>query len=249
MLESAKLKIERANHHVADLERQLIAFTRQNLDSSVRYLNEGGQLDITITALAPPASIAMTIGDAVHNLWTALDHLAWEVVGVDGGSQHKQLYFPKGDSRTSYEASCDGIKTPSKSVKDLFKSLEAFPGGAGHFLYVTCYLDRVDKHRTLTPVVHAPTIDELAIVSDGGKVRRRLSDLYGETVTLREGESFTIDGAPNGTVLAFENDAEISPHILFGNVEFVKNKPIFPTVLQLRHAVANTIDIVERSIS
>jgi hypothetical protein len=122
-----------------------------------------------------------------------------------------------------------------------------FPEGAGHFLYVTHRLDNTDKHTTLTPVIHEPTIAELVLVSDGGQVRRRLSDLYGSAARLSEGETFTVDGAAAGTALAFENDAQIFRHIRFGHVEFVQDKPIFPMIRQLRDAVSNTIDIVERS--
>jgi hypothetical protein len=99
MFDSARLKIERADHHISDLERQLSAFTRQNLDASIRYGDDGTM--ITITVIAPPPSLALVIGDAVHNLWSALDHLTWEVIGLDGGCQHPQLYFPKARDRAS----------------------------------------------------------------------------------------------------------------------------------------------------
>jgi hypothetical protein len=247
MFESARLKIERADHHIGDLERQLREFTRHNLDASVDYRDDG-TLDIHITVLEPPPCVALILGDAVHNLRSALDHLMWEWIGLDGGQQHRQLYFPTGQDGKSYKRSCDGVDTPSAAVKDLLKSFEAFPGGAGHFLYMTHRLDNADKHTTLTPVIHAPTIAELVLVSDGGQVRRRLSDLYGNAEQLGEGETFTVDGAAAGTALDFENDAQIFSHIIFDvNVEFVRGEPIFPTILQLRHAVSNAIDIVERS--
>jgi hypothetical protein len=227
------------------LERQLIALTRQNFDRSLRTSDR--KVDITFTVVSPPSEIALTIGDAVHNLWTALDHMTWEIVGRVGGSQHNQLYFPKGRDRQSYEGACGGIEPSRPIIKDIFKPLEAFPGGRGEALYIVHSLDRADKHSVLTPVVHAAGIDELVLVSDGGKVRRSLAELYGSAATLREGETFSIDGAPSGTTLAFKNDAKISPHILFGNVEFVDGKAISPTIRQLRHAVANTINIVESS--
>jgi hypothetical protein len=245
MFASTKLKIERADHHIADLERQLAAFTRQNLDASVANRDDG-KLDITLTVLSLPPDIALTIGDAVHNLWTALDHMTWEMIGPDG--KHKQVYFPKGRDRPSYEGTCEGMKTSAVN-KDILKSLEAFPGGKGEFLYIVHSLDRADKHSILTPIVHACGIDELALVADEGKVRLPLSDLYGGAATLREGETFTIDGAPSGSSLALKNDAMISPHILFGDVEFVKDQAIFPTIRQFRDAVAETIKIVDASLT
>jgi len=246
MFESARLKIERADHHIRDLERQLRESTRRDLDASVDRRDDGA-LDIHITVLKPPPCVALIIRDVVHNLWSALDNLMWELIGLDAGEQHRWLSFPKGLDRLSYNRKCDKVKTPSAAVKDLLKSFEVFPRGAGHFLCVTNLLDNADKHTVLTPVIHAPTIAELVLVSDGGQVRRRLSDLYGSAPRLDEVETFTVDGAAAGTTLAFENDAQISPHIRFGAVKFVRDKPIFPTILQLRHAVSNTINIVELS--
>lgn len=248
MFDSAKLKVERADHHIAELERQLIAFTRQSLDTCIRTTSDRG-LDLTYTAIPPPANIALTISDAVHNLWTSLDHVTWETVGFDKGKQHRQLYFPKGKDRPSYEGMCEGIETPSAIIKDLFKSLEAFPGGKGEFLYIAYSLDRADKHTVLTPVVHAPTTDELVVVAEGGNVKILLSDLYGGIATLDEGETFTIVGAPRDSALEFKNDVRISPHILFGNVEFVEGRAILPTIRHIRDAVAEAIKIIESSVN
>jgi hypothetical protein len=74
----------------------------------------------------------------------------WNLIGLDGGRQHRKLYFPTRKDEPSYKAACDGVKTPSAAVKDWLKSLEAFPRGAGHFLYVTHRLDKKDKHVALT---------------------------------------------------------------------------------------------------
>lgn len=249
MFDSAKLKVERADHHIADLERQLVAFTRENLDASIRYSDRDEGIDITLTVIAPPPSIALTMGDAIHNLWSSLDHMHCEAIWRDCGVKHAQLFFPKGRDRVSFEATCNGTTEASAAIKDVLKSLEVFPGGKGEVLYVANCLDRADKHSVLTPVINAPGIDELDVVWDYGKARRALSELYGSSATLREGETFTIDGAAAGTSLVFKSDAEISPHILFGDVELVQGKQILPTVRQLRHAVANTIKIVESSVT
>jgi hypothetical protein len=190
MFESARLKIERDDHHIRDLERQLRESTRRDLDASVDRRDDGA-LDIHITAPKPPPCVALIIGDAVHNLWSALDHLMWELIGLDGGEQHRWLSFPKGLDRLSYKRKCDKVKTPSAAVKDLLKSFEVFPRGAGHFLCVTNLLDNADKHTVLTPVIHAPNIAELVLVSDGGPPAGRKRDcgvrtmgggLYGDDI-------------------------------------------------------------------
>lgn len=245
MFDSAKLKIERADHHIGDLERRLITFTRQNLDASVTHLDDG-EMDITFVMLPPSPNIALTIGDAVHNLRAALDHMVWELVGP--AYQNKHVQFPMGDKRQTFETTCKGIKTPDPAINDVLKSLEAFPGGKGEFLYIVHLLDRADKHRILTPVTHAPDVDELVLIGDDGEERFPLSKFFGNGKTLREGESLTFSGFPKDSRLAFQNDAKISPHILFGNIEHIEGEAIFPTIRRLRNAVAETVDIVESSI-
>jgi hypothetical protein len=191
----------------------------------------------------------LIVGDAIHNLWSALDHWHYEAIWRDCGVRHAHLLFPKGKDAASYNGQCGATKEASAAMKKLLESLEVFPGGMGEAIYIVNCLDRADKHSMLTPIVHAPSLDELVLVGDGGKVRPVISALYGRTFTFREGETFTINGAPKGITLEFKNDAKISPHILFGNVEFVEGKPILPTIRQLRDAVANTLKIVEASFT
>jgi hypothetical protein len=85
----------------------------------------------------------------------SLDHAIWELVGFDHGTQDRHLKFPTGDTRISFEASCNGIKTPSQWVKDAIKSTEAFIEGRGMDLYNLNALDNADKHTIVTPILRA----------------------------------------------------------------------------------------------
>jgi hypothetical protein len=65
---------------------------------------------------------------------------------------------------------------------------------------------------------------------------------------LNHGETATFSGAPLGTTLKFRDDADISPHILFGNVKFVEKQPVLPAIIQFRHAVSDVINIIARDM-
>lgn len=244
MFHSAKLKIERANHHINDLERQLGTFSWENLNRC-STCREPNKLDIIFVVAPIPPAFAMIIGDAVHNLRTALDHLMWEIVGP--GHQHNQLYFPMGGDRLSYEGTCGGVKTPDPAINKLLKSLAVFPGGKGEDLYIVHRLDRADKHSVLTPVMNVPRLSDLILESGG--VSRPLAELYGADALLREGETFTIHGASADSRLAFKDNANVAPNVAFGNVEFIKDQPIFPTIKRLSHAFTDTINVIEGAIS
>src|SRR5689334_6111092 len=117
MFESAKLKIERAKHHIADVDASFTSFIQTHPHRLAMVVNpETGRMDIKVRLNHElPKSIALTVGDAIHNMRTALDHMTWEVVGRDKGTQDRWLKLPAGDNRVNYEATCQGIKTPSQS--------------------------------------------------------------------------------------------------------------------------------------
>src|SRR5262245_318419 len=114
MFDSAKLKIERADYHIDDLERQLIDFHMEHLNASITTRDHHRKTDITLTRTDAPPVLALVLGDAIHNLRSALDHVAYDMVIRDGGDiDDRNLHFPIGEDRRRFEAACDRIKTPS----------------------------------------------------------------------------------------------------------------------------------------
>src|SRR5579872_3824589 len=148
LFKGAQLKIERADHHITDLVTQFTAFVDANPYTLAIGSNpETGQPAVLIKFRKDiPTTWALIIGDAIHCLRTALDHMTWALVGKDGGTQDRYLSFPTGDNRINFEATCKGIKTPSQSVKDAFAALEVFPEGKGNSLYALSQLDNAEKH-------------------------------------------------------------------------------------------------------
>ncbi len=174
IFESAQLKIKRAEHHIRELESEFAAYVATKPHRfSVQHYPEADQSVVEILFVSnPPKKLSLIIGDTIHNLRTALDHLTWEVVGIDGGTQDRHLTFRTGDCRDSFEASCKGIITPSDWVKDLHISLEVFPGGRGNNLYTLHMLDNLDKHTVITPVVRATTHPDFRVLDPDGRVQQ-----------------------------------------------------------------------------
>lgn len=93
----ARLKVERAQHHLADLQQQVTdwlatapepEFTQEVLD--------GGHTHVVRLDRAPktPQSWSLILGDALHNLRSALDLLAWQAVIAGGGIPGSKTGFP-----------------------------------------------------------------------------------------------------------------------------------------------------------
>ncbi len=105
---SALLKVERAQQHIAALITIRDAFTQK--PHNLGFYNESQEMVVEVRLREPiPTAFALTIGDAVHNLRTALDHATWELVGIDGGKQDRRLAFPSSRIKADYKAACRRI--------------------------------------------------------------------------------------------------------------------------------------------
>src|SRR5262249_26153041 len=118
MFKSARLKVQRGNHHISDIERLFTDFVTTNPHKLIDETdpNDGSvTVRIEFDKEAPVdialAKLALAIGDAIHNLRAALDHMTWELVGMHGGTQDHRLQFPSGRDRNEFEAHCKRIKT------------------------------------------------------------------------------------------------------------------------------------------
>jgi hypothetical protein len=113
-----------------------------------------------------PASLPLIFGDSIHNLRSALDHLAWALVLANGGSPDESTYFPV--RRTAP----DRPKQPSKpwslgralvpgggvteQAAQLLDELQPYSHTAeGQQLARLHSLDIWDKHRRLAVITEA----------------------------------------------------------------------------------------------
>lgn len=95
-LEGIRLKIERAEGHIADL-RSLIKETLESTQPDFRSTWDPAERDLVVTvhnAPQVPAQLSAILGDAIFNLRAALDHLAWQLVIFDGKTPNRTTCFP-----------------------------------------------------------------------------------------------------------------------------------------------------------
>ena len=136
----------------------------------------------------PPARLGVLVGDAVHNLRAALDHVVYELASANHGEGDlpaevaEKLQFP-----VVYERTGRGGKTPGerfdtsarqklagcpRAVFDLIEAEQPYHKGSAytdHPLWQLGQLDNYDKHRTLT--VTAPALGVGTFVGVRGDVR------------------------------------------------------------------------------
>src|ERR1700722_15469893 len=103
MFEHARLKLRRANKHIADINSLLSTFSdsdfyRLSIENDARQGTNFLRIDIDESGF-PVDDAALIIGDALHNLRSALDQLYYRVVVVHcSGVPSKWTRFPIFDS-------------------------------------------------------------------------------------------------------------------------------------------------------
>ncbi len=249
LFKGARLKIDRADHHIRDLERQFSAFVNTNpYTLAVGSNPETGEPAVLIKFRQDiPAMWALIIGDAIHNLRSSLDHMTWEIIGRDSGVQDRYLKFPTGDNRVNFEASCKGIKTPSQSIKDIFIAMEAFEGGKGNALYALNALDNVEKHAILMPVVRAARINKITVFSPQNTPLVTMQDC---TFVGGLGPFATISNIGKGCHVELDNDAKAVPEIFLGKMAANQdaNIPLIELLRKLHTETIKAIDFVAGKI-
>lgn len=185
-----------------------------------------------------PTTFALMIGDAVHNLRTALDQATWELIGIDGGKQSRRLAFPAHRTQRDYEVACNRIETPRADTRKFFLAFEAYPGGGNEKLFGLNLLDNIDKHQILTPIAAVSKIKSAKVFKKNGEVMHTLEDC-----AFSVGPDGVARIANLGPELRFEFDESRDPTVdlFFGDVEFFKFAPLIPTLMHLNETVSDAL--------
>jgi hypothetical protein len=161
-------KIERAKVHQADLARRLDAVLgadKQHFVLDGEPDHETGRYAVRVYGVPDIDPGWLTIiGDCLHNLRSALDHLAWQLVLLDGKTPTRETSFPvrttKDDSRLLLlpQVCRQDILDAVKAVQPYCDSGDDPP--VLHPLFAITRLNNIDKHRKLLVAVHTLNLGE-----------------------------------------------------------------------------------------
>lgn len=152
---SAREKLQRANKHIDDFESGLNDFLREYGYRLVPDTDPG--MTQKSMLLQPerslPDSLICTVGDAIHNFRSALDHLAFAVAKHNGvpTKVRNNASFPTWGNRDAFNIAVKERKIPSLAPGwiGFLGFVEPYNGGAGANLHIVSILDNIDKHRNL----------------------------------------------------------------------------------------------------
>jgi hypothetical protein len=141
-------KIDRAGKHIEEIGSEIRAFRERQ---PYRIKIEGRDHRLQIVEQPNPLW-ALIIGDAVHNMRSALDHLAWQLVEAGGGTSGWATQFPITPKAESLENEISRRVAGASSVAiEAIRRTKPYQGGNDD-LWTIHNLDIYDKHR-LTFVV------------------------------------------------------------------------------------------------
>jgi hypothetical protein len=154
--DSALTKVERAKQHIGELEAELRAFHSTNpyVVGAKRNPETRQLIYYVVSVQEVPPAISAIAGDALQNLRSALDHLAYRLVcsGLRREPTYREAYaiaFPIARSAQELETLVPGkVKGASQAAIDAIKAVKPYKGG-NDALWLIHSLNNIDKHRVL----------------------------------------------------------------------------------------------------
>jgi hypothetical protein len=159
-LKSARLKVEWAEKHMLQIHDMFLEFSRSDfysmrVEEDSEEKTHSLRIDIDLRALNVE-NCALIIGDVLHNLRSALDHLYYQVVLGCDGTPTTWTHFPVFESSQKLAGWINGAvgrKQITTAVATLLlNSIRPYKGG-NHALWRLHELNNLDKHEIIVPVL------------------------------------------------------------------------------------------------
>jgi hypothetical protein len=241
---SAKAKLQRGGHHIAEVEIEIARYI-QSAPHSVKFM---GSPEVTSSGRSfrvwvevefkRPVHdlVPLAVGDVVQNLRSALDHLAWEIVSISGGIPDRELYFPLAADEPGF------LKKLKKfaawpEMYEILKATAAYEGGAGDILSRLQTLSNIDKHRMLTPLASASHVEGVVFIEMTTKERSPQGIISTVPVT---GHTVRAIEAPLGWGFDARLPVEAFPAIYFAE-EGLRQEPLVVMLQRIHEAVAGVL--------
>lgn len=169
-LTGVRIKLGRADAHIRELDDLIRPEIRAATGSVVREFDvERTKLVYRLerTPRIDPGWSSI-VGDALFNLRSALDHLAWQLVIPDGGVPAEHTYFPVYESRLNSHGNPRKVTiNPQINRPDILKTLDdvqPYQRADGNVwldsIWMIHQLNIIDKHRLLLAVAGVLNIDD-----------------------------------------------------------------------------------------
>ncbi len=235
----ARLKIERGKQHINDLQMQAQSFADANPHTF--FVETDPNTGINALRIAPaqplPEELLPVLGDALHNLRSALDH-AWCKMVFKPTPYTK---FPVYKTLQALEAAVNGglKENSSEEVRDVVVDLlQPYLGGTGEMLYHLHELDIEDKHRLLIAHRQFTLVRGITLRDDRGE-EFEIGDWL---IVPPHTASHPIEGHRRFEITGY---GHASTHVTFGEGMPLEGQFVLPTLHQFTRLVTHVINCFE----
>jgi hypothetical protein len=266
-VELIRTKVKRAYEHIDQLDVACKAFkntgpyvARTKRDPQTRKLHYyAAKVDPV------PVQVVLLLGDAIHNLRSALDHLAYQLVfvGTNGAGNadrpndpFRHVEFPVADSLAEFVSPRiqRKIEGATQAAKDAIANTKPYKGG-NDTLWELHRLNNIDKHRLLIsgggrfsdvdigPIGWKLLADAMRARSPERAAQVERTSLAipirpaDDLFPLKIGDDLFID-APDAEP---NEKVKFTIEIAFGEPGIIKPRSIFPTIKQMADLVDSLI--------
>lgn len=234
---SARLKVERAKRHVMEAELCLCEFASGKFHRVVSKFNERrNYYELGLEVDPIPDEFQLSVGDAIHNLRSALDHVVY------GIAPSSRTGFPFHEKREDVERILSERSIRSAApclVPVILDEIRPYRSGDRQ-IWILNKLDNIDKHRF--------------IIASYSKIKLSGVSAESESVTIRDQE-FIKDGPGflSGVASDLPYDvtscgkATITVSLVEKSIDL--DDPAIPVLHTLIDLVANVIDVIDRHVA
>jgi hypothetical protein len=237
----SRLKIERAKQHINNLHEMILAFA---VDSYVLSVHSDGKIGYDVvqvdTAKSLPDNFALVIGDALHNLKSALDFIVNEVVFRRLGYYDDFTRFPFRKTRNDLVAAVNGglIHQASKAVADFIVDVVKPYNGGNDALWALHDLNILDKHRLLLPFMQITAVHDILAEDDRGE---KIS-IGTWVITNNRTAIYPCVGHSN---VKITNKGKSAFLVLFDQGLPLESKAVIPHLKQMAELVSGVVEGIE----
>jgi hypothetical protein len=152
-LDHPRAKVERAQEHLIALDAATGEFFEVDPYEIVgKFDPDTSEYLFRVKVLRePPLRLGVILGDFIHDLRSALDHLVWQLVLLDEGSPNRSTCFPVASSRAQFDRMAEkalrGLIPKHVAGIEALQPYHAQDRQGVHLLKLLPRLSNTDKHQ------------------------------------------------------------------------------------------------------
>jgi hypothetical protein len=223
-----RLKIERAKKHVRDLDSCIKSFLAKKpytLAAKPHPIAEIRHTTLYVAHVDPvPDDISLIVGDAIHNLRSALDYLMWQLVEAGGGVPDRNIYFPIAETAQQYQSAIGNreIQKITPNALHIISSVQPYQT-LDQTLWLLHQLDIIDKHRLLLTVT--ASMDKWGVdLAKGSNI------WFNEDRFIPLIAGYEVVNIPTGTYNKPDQEFQLGVDIAFGESEIPEGELVLYTL-------------------